>query len=432
VATKITLRKDFTGGQGVGPTNYFAYAPDLDFDFQSIETMVFAVIDELSGVQGPNSLLARDMLEINDSAHPGGVLSSGVIGEHSFETVVGSPTSELDVSPGQAMISGARVVQPNLTVLPGSGGTGTRWVNLGPTGTVSLQTSAAAVSGGLDIASATWTGPSGPFSAVVQLARIFFDGDDYDLQVRRLAAVGPGGVPTFPVFSYRAVYERLQSLERLLAGVQTGGGGETLGPKGFGGAVGAPGLILTDGTTFDATSGLYRPGANRLGVATSGVQSLEVDAQGNLDLPSNARVKGVRTAVLSVADNTPTLVSFTAADAFDVGAAAWHNAGGGAPGDQEFTVPTGADGLYQIVAAVEWAAPATATDWLIEITVNGTADQDKLENSTALAKPWSDQLSIVRTLAAGDVVRLRVTQVDTVGTAALDLQTASIAIVKIA
>jgi hypothetical protein len=428
MASLLNLLLDFQNGQGAGSSSYTAYAVHLDSNFTAIQASVNALVAEVSAVQGPNALLPRDILEINDPTHAGGTFASGVIGEHSFESTIGAPTSQLNVVIGSALIGGVRVSNASGATLVGSGGAGTRYVNVSGTGALSLQTAPNAVVGGLDIASWTWSGAA--FTGVLtQLARIFFDGDDYDLQRRRLAAIG---APLFPVRDYRAVFIRLEAHERALAGGFTAGSdGEVIGPKGFGGAVGSPGFVPTDGTTWDATTGLYRPGANRIGFTSQGVAAAEFDANGNLDLNANSRVKGVRSTNQSIADATATLVDFDAADAFDNGP--WHDhASGTLATRQEFTVPTGDDGTYAVIFDYEWAAPANATDLVIEITVNGTADVSKVEDQIPAGKTRQGQLCVVRDLAAAGVVRARVTQDDTGGAAALNLERASLTIIKLA
>ena len=188
------------------------------------------------------------------------------------------------------------------------------------------------------------------------------------------------------------------------------------------GVVGAPAIAFES----DPDTGFYTPGVGRLATANAGVKSLELDAVGNLDLPTNSRVRGIRTATLSVSDNTTTIVSFTAADEFDVGS--WHDHAGGSPGDQEFTVPAGGDGTYLLIAEFEWDDPAPVTTFLLEITLNAASIA---KNICSCDTAWGEDMACTKILSAGDVVRFQVFQ-DNAPNSALDLLAARMSIVKLA
>lgn len=138
-------------------------------------------------------------------------------------------------------------------------------------------------------------------------------------------------------------------------------------------------------------------------------------------LELDARVKGRRSSNQPINDATPTLVVFTAADDFDF--TGWHGS------DDTFTVPSGQAGLYAVLAHVEFAAPALAGVFLVAITVGGSPITEQVESSTPATVPWSSQLTAWLVLAAGDVLKVRVTQ--TSG-AVLNLQNATFTIVRVA
>lgn len=471
---------DFSGGQSAFRTPpYTQYATDLDTNFVTLRNTINTMINEIKAVQGPNSTLGVDILIFNDDvAHTPDPIADGLIGLHSYLTTIGTPTSQLEVNVGDVLLDGQKASLVSPVTLVGSGGSGTRWVALDVNGFPTLET--AADQQQLDIYSAAWNGSA--FTSVTRLAEVFFDGDEYENMRDRPAA---GSTPaTFPALNFAQFHHRMEAVERILAGLTTDGEGNALGqPAIRTGSAAAPGLVIVGssntgiyGTTTtvsiatagvsrvtissagltmtvpflvalgsagspsysftgDTDTGIYSPAANRLGFSTQGNKAAEFDAQGNLDLDRNARVKGIRSSNQSISDATPTLVDFNAADAFDIGAGTdnWHDHTSGTLSDrQEFTVPTDCDGLYAIVADYEWAAPTNITDIIIEVTVGGTADVSKVEDQIPAGEPRQGQLVIYRTLSASDIVRMQVTQDDTAGTAALNLERASLSIIKVA
>ncbi len=183
----------------------------------------------------------------------------------------------------------------------------------------------------------------------------------------------------------------------------------------------------------DPTKGMRSPGVNQLALVVDEKDYISLDPNGCMDLPEQARVKMVRSAAQSILENTPTFVSFTAADAWDIGNLStnvWHDHTAGATADQEATVPTGCDGLYTFIAEYAWADPPAVTVFTIEILVNA-ATVAKVILGTG--REYADAIPTEFELVATDVVRLRVTQDDTTGgTAALDLNSASLSIRKVA
>jgi hypothetical protein len=176
-------------------------------------------------------------------------------------------------------------------------------------------------------------------------------------------------------------------------------------------------------------SGMYFPAADSLAFATAGVEAVLIDPQGNLNLPTQSRVKGTKTTSQTMLDGTATNVRFTEADVDEVGA--WHTPGDNTAGE-EFTVPAGADGTYLLTMNFEWAGPATnGRDHFQEITVENVAVA-KSQRETVTGEVYEDTVTGYAVLAAGEVVRARVTQTDNVGSLSLGIESASIAIVKVA
>jgi hypothetical protein len=179
----------------------------------------------------------------------------------------------------------------------------------------------------------------------------------------------------------------------------------------------------------DPTSGLRSPGVDQLALVVNEIDAIEIDALGNVDLPTNSRVKGVVTSLnQSFSDGSAIDVRFNAADAFDVGG--WHTPGDDTAGE-EFLVPTDGDGLYAIVVSFAWAAPVTdVRQMLLEITLD-TVQIQKVQREIPISEVWADTFVVYEDLDAAEKVRARFTQ-NSASAAALILSSASISIVKVA
>lgn len=114
--------------------------------------------------------------------------------------------------------------------------------------------------------------------------------------------------------------------------------------RGSGGSEGFPGYSFLN----DTDTGMRRAGANILAFGTGGTDRVVLDAEGNVDLPTNmgaiVRRAAQQTAIVTA---TPTNVSWDTEDR-DIG-------GWIAVTATDLTVPTGGDGLYLITFSVDWA-----------------------------------------------------------------------------
>ena len=426
--------ESFQDGQGLGSTNYFSYDIDLDANFVSIRTSVNALVDEVRGVQGPNQTLPIDILTLDDVGGIG-ITSDILIGTASYEPSFVSVT-RVDVDLGTAMVLGVRVAAPisvALSPIAGTddGGTDYAYIALDANGAVTINTAPA--SQVYDI----WrveVDSTPEFVDNIQRVAGWEYGIDGDNWVELSDSTGLGG-PTFTAEKSTSPAVRAGRVERLLSGFVTDlqSPAVTIGPTVVpGGSAATPGLILGDGTgTAEVGTGVYRIGANRFGIATSGVAAFEIDAVGQLDLPLNFRVKGRRTAALTIADGGGlTDVDFTAADVFDIGT--WHDPGGGSP--EDFTVPTDGAGTYLITAAIQWAEAITnVRDITVEIQLEDTLIPGGFSSARLeLGEDHASTVHVVAVLAAAEVVKVQVSQDDTVGALGLDVIDATLSIVKVA
>ena len=426
--------ESFQDGQGLGSTNYFSYDTDLDANFVSIRTSVNALVDEVRGVQGPNQTLPIDILTLDDVGGIG-ITSDILIGTASYEPSFVSVT-RVDVDLGTAMVLGVRVAAPTLVMLSpivgtDDGGTLYAYIALDANGAVTINTAPA--SQVYDI----WrveVDSTPEFVDNIQRVAGWEYGIDGDNWVELTDSTGLGG-STFTAEKSDSPAVRAGRVERLLSGFVTDlqATPATIGPMVVpGGSAATPGLILGDGTgTAEVGTGVFRIGANRYGIATSGNLALEIDAAGQLDLPLNFRVQGRRTAALTIADGGAlTDVDFTAADVFDIGT--WHDPGGGSP--EDFTVPTDGAGTYLITAAIQWAEAITnIRDITVEIQLEDTLVPGGFSSARLeIGEDHASTVHVVAVLAAAEVVKVQVSQDDTVGALGLDVIDATLSIVKVA
>jgi hypothetical protein len=426
--------ESFQDGQGLGSTNYFSYDLDLDANFVSIRTSMNALVDEVRGVQGPNQILPLDILTLDD---PGGIgiTSDILIGSASYQPSFVSVT-RVDVSFGTSMVLGVRVAATSgvqLSPVAGTddGGTDYAYIALDANGAVTINGAP-----GQQVYDIWRVEVDGTPEFVDNIQRV--DGWEYGIDgdnwVELTDSTGLGGV-TFTAEKSSDPAVRAGRVERLLSGFVTDlqSPAATIGPMVVpGGSAATPGLILGDGTgTAEVGTGVFRIGANRYGIATSGNLAVEIDAAGQVDLPLNFRVKGRRTAALTIADGGAlTDVDYTAADVFDIGT--WHDPGGGTP--EEFTVPTDGAGTYLITAAIQWAEAITnIRDITVEIQLGGTLIPGGFSSARLeIGEDHASTIHVVAVLAAANVIRVQVSQDDTVAALGLDVIDATLSIVKVA
>lgn len=311
MASTITLKKDFAGGQGLGIDNYYVYATDHDVNYNDIEVAVNQLVNELSALQGPNAALVNDIAMLTDPLGPEGLLAEGVMGQHSYKVSIAGGATSLDVARGEAIVNGQRVsMGAGVNIINPGGGAAWHYVAMDSVGALSIEILANQQD--LDIARVNWGGAA--YSGTVeQVAEILIDGDEF-AELHRRPETGDGTTPTFPLADYSAsegdddnpfryISNRILDIEKIIAGIKTGSESGTMGAVGFGGSVTAPGLITTDGSTFDTGTGFYRIAADVLGVAVSGVEvfrwsaslaqaTANLRANAGIELPSDSATNG--------------------------------------------------------------------------------------------------------------------------------------------
>lgn len=276
MTSNISLLKSFVDGQGAGAGTYVSYPADLDANFTALESAFNSLNTEFKAFGGANSALIYDLTRT-------ATITNGFIGAQSFTTSFISANTVLRVTGGEAMTGQGRIAATSSTNdLTGSGSSGTRYAALTATGAMTLETSASQQA--LDLYSVNWNGTSFDTNTLTRLPgtganNIIVDADDF--QAARIQEnINQGTAAVLGAFTYDTIAARIHDIVRVLAGKTTSSqsGQATLKPIAINGTVSLPALILTDGaSTFDTTTGLYRVGANSLGISVQGVQAVRFE-----------------------------------------------------------------------------------------------------------------------------------------------------------
>ena len=172
------------------------------------------------------------------------------------------------------------------------------------------------------------------------------------------------------------------------------------------GSAAAPAYSFTN----SAGMGMSRGGADILRLSTAGATVIELDAVGFVDFPLQARARGTRATAQNLANATLTPINFTAED-YDIGA--FHD---NVTNNDRFTVPTGGNGVYAIIAGLTFSESTAAGGGTantgqreVAITTNGTVRAAQRLQATGAGDTIltvCDQLALVAT----DIVRLEALQ----------------------
>jgi hypothetical protein len=157
----------------------------------------------------------------------------------------------------------------------------------------------------------------------------------------------------------------------------------------------------------DASTGIFPTADNKLEFRTDNVIRLELDAEGNVDLPTNSRVQGVETTFRDLVSGGQDTLEFTDVDTFDIGD--WHDHTAN-PADEAFTVPAGCDGTYHLLFEFEWEAATEAADAALYIMLGGntigTHDIARWRRTLVAADECTGAISTYAVLAAADVINV--------------------------
>lgn len=315
MASNITLLKSFVDGQGAGAGTYTAYDADLDADMAAIESAFNTLAAEFRAFGGQNAALVLDLAQT-------ATIQVGFIGALSFVNTFAGGNTQLSITKGEAMTGQGRVtVSTNPTVLTGSGSSGTRYVALRTTGVLTLETITS--QGALDLYSVNWNGASFDTVTLARLPtvgvnNIIVDADDF--QAARIQEnFGQGTNAVLGALTYDQISKRLDDIVRVMGARLTSsiGAGQTLKAMAFGGSAATAGLMLSDGSTYDPTTGLFRQAANVLGVTVQGTEAIRF-AQAAASQPQGQWRAGTSLTepVWSFVGDTNTGMGYVASDEF--------------------------------------------------------------------------------------------------------------------
>lgn len=400
----LTLLKLFATGQGLGIGIYADFASDHDINYTDVEDWALQVKTELDALSGAGAALIFDMLQSTSPA-----VTDGRVGDHSYKATLITADTQVRIDVGKILFAGDALILPTIATFTGSGGAGSRFIALQVDGSVTQETSAA--QGVSDLYELDWLGAvfdtGFGVGGIQDNTDVFPDGDDFQdmLSVVGNASAGP------PAESHLKIANRLENIEAILRGDTTNiTGGVDLGPLAFGGAVGAVGLCLGDGTTFETDTGWYREGVDLGSYAVGGAKALGIDAVGNLDLPLNMRVRTRQVAGFTVSQPNLTNVDMDT-EVFDVGGM-WAI---GSP--DQHVIPTDGDGIYIVCATVVFDESTAAAGGAVnggnqrtaQLTINASVTGSPGQTSPTFVGGSSDPtltLSAILSLSATDVIRV--------------------------
>jgi hypothetical protein len=181
--------------------------------------------------------------------------------------------------------------------------------------------------------------------------------------------------------------------------LQLAGGTMTGVLRTIAGAVGAVALGVGD-----TDVGLYSSGTDKLDFATAGAKAMGINAQGQIDSPTQFRTSAYRNTTQSIGTGSFTSVQLNAED-YDVGT--MHDP---VTNNTRITIPTGGGGLYLIVGRFAFAANSTGVRAGKLLKNGATALAQSNINNAGAADAVA--LSVVSTavLAAADYIELQVYQ----------------------
>lgn len=278
MAVDLDLFLSFVDGQGIGASDYFTYAEDLDQNFLDIQTIVNTINAEISAFAGQNAPLITDILIAPVLAR-----TTGFIDEESFSpTAFISGDTQWEIPAGIALTSSGRVQTTVTFTLTGGGGAGARFAALQINGTITLETLTG--QGVMDLYSVDWTGLLFDTGTLLRLETIIPGGED----LRDQQTVVGVALSAIPPQIHDRIANRMENVERVLNGIAS-----NVVPGGP--ALGSIAGTSPPGTFFEARHSFLTVSTTRVG--TAGVTSLVRDGA---DI-SNITFIGVLDADITVA-----------------------------------------------------------------------------------------------------------------------------------
>ena len=327
MASDLDLLDSFADGQGAGAQAYTQYASDQDANYTQIETNFNQLNAEVRAFSGQNSQIASDLILSKASPQ----VLGGFIGADSFPTAfltTGVPDDTLQIGIGVAFAAGSRISHGTVNSFVGSGASGSRFFAMTINGVITQETSSAQAT--IDLYSVNWNGSSFDTGTLTRLPIVATNdvmpaGNDFQNQ-RIQTEVGQTTESGIGAFTYDAIFERLEDLNRILTGMASGGSRTSaaadqaaLKPIALGGAVGTPGLIVGNGTLYNTNSGIFgTPNATdanaSIGIVIDGVAQLsfaEASGEGQTRVRSGTVLA---TPPLAFSTDTNTGIRHIAAD----------------------------------------------------------------------------------------------------------------------
>ncbi len=261
MAAPISLLKSFVDGQGAGASTYVTYDGDLDSNFAIIEAAHNVLVTEVKASGATNSVLIFDMLQSSSPA-----ITAGIVGKDSFHDVSFPTADSITIPAGVALAANSRIAASETTLFVSTADTW--YITLNLNGTITLETVPSV--GAIDLYTIdSTTGPNAFTQAsLTLLADVLPAGTD--TQNQRIVVDDSQSTDVgIPPYTYDVIADRLTDMHRVMLGKTTSADADqsALGGMAFQGSEALPGFSLSNGTTFENTTGLYRAAANDIGIS---------------------------------------------------------------------------------------------------------------------------------------------------------------------
>lgn len=272
----ITLRNyliAFANGQNnVAISNYFAYATDLDKNFELLRAKINSIIQEFRGISGPSSLFGSDLLFIDGQGSTPPDTETGRIGVVNVVLVIDASPVNLNLTGGIMSLLRQRTTVQDQVLSASSLIDGTYRIGIDINGQISASLSQGQQL--FDIADVTVV--SNVWVAITDNLQTFLDGDEW-LAMR----TEPANTP-FVAGVGKTASQRLDAYSRLLGGFNTATNGDTIGPLVLaGGSAAAPSFIIGDGAGNNVTNtGFFTNGSNSIRFSSGGVERFRWNVSG--------------------------------------------------------------------------------------------------------------------------------------------------------
>jgi len=368
MATKRTLLKDFSGGQGGGLASYTTYPADHDSNYEDIETTLFELVDEVAAARLADTSIPTDILLADEAV-------TNTAGRFApWEVQVTYTTTTITVTSGRCYANGQRIDVTGTTFPYTSNGTW--YIATDQSGLLAISTTPN--NSFFDIAD--MTAAAGVWSAVAA----------DNLAFNQLTPLNTGNTAN-------RIYERVTGNSGA-----TGKQNPAIRTVDKDGNLGDAGFEYLDEDEFSWYS--QRATAHGSGAA---VEAAQFRKYGQLLLMEQARVIATGTGVAAGVSNAFTALNLDTADRREP--ATYITNPFFTPTGNTLTVPTGGeyDGTYLVTGYVHFPTGSTTGPYNADILAGGTVVARGGISKPGAAVDGTISLSGMVDLTASDTIQIR-------------------------